>query len=74
MAETRNVMRGSKPRQLPKANRTYAEDRTCAHQGCQTRISVYNKGNHCWAHAPLKFPLTRGERRKNKPKDKQEAA
>ncbi len=74
MAETRSVMRGQRPRELPRANRTYAGDRVCSHEGCATRISVYNKGSHCWAHAPLRFPLTRGERRKNRPKDKERAA
>lgn len=58
------VMRGARPRELPRPNRTYASGRVCAHAGCETRISVYNKAEHCWAHAPLKFPLTRGERRR----------
>ena len=59
-----SYIRGSRPRQLPRPSRTYGDDRVCAHEGCATRISKYNKAKHCWAHAPLKYPLTRGERRK----------
>lgn len=58
------VVRGARPRELPRPNRTYGAGRVCAHPGCETRISMYNKADHCWAHAPLKFPLTRGERRR----------
>jgi hypothetical protein len=25
---------------------------------------MYNKSSYCWAHSPVKYPLTRGERRK----------
>lgn len=57
-------MKGSRPRELPRPNRTYASGRVCDHEGCETRISVYNKARHCWAHAPLRFPLVRGERRR----------
>ena len=55
---------GSRPRQLPRPNRTYQSGRVCSHDGCETRISIYNKATTCWAHRPLTFPLTRGERRK----------
>jgi hypothetical protein len=58
------VIRGARPRELPKPNRTYTEGRVCAHEGCQTRISIYNRSEFCWAHRPLTFPLTRGERRR----------
>jgi hypothetical protein len=58
------VVRGSRPRELPRPNRTYAQGRVCAHEGCETRISIYNKSAYCWAHAPLRFPLVRGERKR----------
>jgi hypothetical protein len=58
------VVRGSRPRELPRPNRTYAQGRVCAHEGCDTRISIYNKSPYCWAHAPLRFPLVRGERKR----------
>jgi hypothetical protein len=58
------VVRGSRPRELPRPNRTYGHGRVCAHEGCDTRISIYNKSSYCWAHAPLKYPLVRGERKR----------
>jgi hypothetical protein len=58
------VVRGSRPRELPRPNRTYGQGRVCSHEGCDTRISIYNKSSYCWAHAPLKYPLVRGERKR----------
>lgn len=58
------VLRGSKPVQLPRPSRTYAPDRVCAADGCDTRLSVYNRASHCWLHTPTKFPVARGERRR----------
>ncbi len=57
-------IRGSRPRQLPRPSRTYGSDRVCDQEGCEPRISTYNKSKYCWSHAPVKYPLTRGERRK----------
>jgi hypothetical protein len=58
------AIKGSRPRELPRPNRTYATDRVCAHEGCETRVSMYNKSAHCWSHTPMRFPLVRGERKK----------
>lgn len=60
-------LRGSRPRELPRPNRTYGEGRVCEQPGCRTRISRYNKSAYCWAHAPVRYPLVRGERRRRKP-------
>jgi hypothetical protein len=57
-------IRGSRPRELPRPSRTYGAGRVCGHRGCETTISMYNKSSYCWAHSPVKYPLTRGERRK----------
>jgi hypothetical protein len=61
------ALRGSRPRELPRPNRTYGAGRVCAHEGCDTRLSQYNKATHCWAHAPVTYPLVRGERKRRKP-------
>lgn len=61
------ALRGSRPRELPPPNRTYGAGRVCAHEGCDTRLSQYNKATHCWAHAPVTYPLVRGERKRRKP-------
>jgi hypothetical protein len=58
------VIRGARPRELPRPNRTYGEGRVCAHEGCDTRLSVYNRAKYCWAHAPVRFPVVRGARRR----------
>ena len=46
MAE-QTVMRGAKVRQLPRPNRSYAKDRVCAAEGCDTRLSMYNRWDLC---------------------------
>ena len=36
--------------------------RTCAEEGCGTRLSVYNSAERCWQHADVVFPNFRGRR------------
>ena len=31
----------------------FQEGRGCEEPGCATILSVYNDGNHCWAHRPM---------------------
>jgi len=33
-----------------RAAKVYEENRQCAHPGCITVISRYNKHEHCWRH------------------------
>jgi hypothetical protein len=40
---------------------TYPENRVCHREGCQVRLSRYNKSNYCFQHAPARFPRLRGE-------------
>ena len=58
MAE--NVLRGRRIMGSSRAPKTYAEHRTCAQKDCDTRLSRYNRRDHCFAHAPTKFPRLRG--------------
>lgn len=58
------VIRGARPRELPPPNRTYDEGRVCAHESCDTRLSIYNKAKYCWAHKPVSYPVVRGERKR----------
>ena len=33
--------------------------RTCAAEGCQTRLSAYNRDTRCWQHEPVhRYTLT----------------
>ncbi|MGI8708483.1 MAG: hypothetical protein ACR2LG_09825 [Actinomycetota bacterium] len=53
-------MAGSRPQQLPRASKRSEKGRVCAHEGCPTVISQYNKREKCWAHAEMKIPRLRG--------------
>jgi hypothetical protein len=37
--------------------RTFAKDRFCAHRGCETKLSIYNSGTLCAAHAAFRAVL-----------------
>lgn len=56
------AVRGSQPKGLPRASQTFPKDRTCAHEGCETRLSTYNRRDKCWAHAEMKVPRLRGRK------------
>ncbi len=34
--------------------------RICLQPGCVTRLSMYNRGKACHAHAPTRYPRVRG--------------
>ncbi len=53
---------GSRPQGLPRASRRYPSGRVCSHPGCETRLSVYNRRERCWAHAEMKIPRLRGRK------------
>ena len=61
MADT--AYRGARIRELPRANRTFGAGRVCAAQGCQTKLSIYNKWEFCWQHEPVHTDISRGKRR-----------
>lgn len=70
-----DVLKGSRVAEIPRASRTYAEGRVCDAEGCDTRLSVYNRSRHCWQHTEAKYPVVRGDRKKkNKTKNKRVAA
>jgi hypothetical protein len=58
--------RGARIRELPRANRTYEAGRTCAAEGCQTTLSIYNRWEFCWQHEPVHTYISRGKRRSRK--------
>ena len=58
MAE--NVMKGRRILGSSRAPKTFSSERTCADDGCDTILSRYNRREHCFAHAPTKFPRLRG--------------
>jgi hypothetical protein len=64
MADER--MRGQSVRSLPRANKQYRADRTCAAPACSTKLSIYNKWDYCWQHEPVHTYIARGKRRSRK--------
>jgi hypothetical protein len=58
--------RGGRVRELPRANRTYGEGRVCATPGCSTKLSKYNRFDHCWQHEPVHEYVSRGKRKSRK--------
>ena len=58
--------RGQSVRTLPRANKRYQADRTCATPGCRTKLSIYNKWDYCWQHEPVHTYVARGKRRSRK--------
>jgi hypothetical protein len=58
--------RGQSVRSLPRANKRYQADRTCAAPGCRTKLSIYNKWEYCWQHEPVHTYIARGKRRSRK--------
>ena len=43
-------------------SRTFARDRVCAHEECETRLSIYNEGDYCYLHEPQVAPRLRGRK------------
>ena len=58
MAE--NVHKGKKILATSRAPKTYSSARKCLKKGCDTSLSRYNRREHCYAHAPTRFPRLRG--------------
>ena len=57
-----DVYRGERVHKLPKPNRTYDGGRVCAAEGCETKLSIYNKWEFCWQHEPVHTFISRGKR------------
>jgi len=55
-----DILRGNHVKGQARPPKAVDEDRVCAREGCSTRLSRYNKRDHCYAHAPTKFPRLRG--------------
>jgi hypothetical protein len=55
-------IQGHRPQALPRRSRRYPGGRVCAHPGCETRLSTYNRRDRCWVHAEMKVPRLRGRK------------
>jgi hypothetical protein len=43
-------------------SRSFGKNRVCKEAGCETRLSIYNKGKFCYQHEPMAVPRTRGRK------------
>jgi hypothetical protein len=57
------TLRGASVQSLPRRNRVWTKDRRCAHEGCITKISIYNRSDFCWMHEPVRYYIARGRKR-----------
>ena len=62
MARTSDVIGGSSIDGVGRPSKAYAAGRVCREPGCETKLSIYNKGKYCYVHEPLTVPRTRGRK------------
>jgi hypothetical protein len=55
-----DTLRGNRIKGKLRAPKAHEGERVCIQNDCTTRLSRYNKRDHCYAHAPTKFPRLRG--------------
>jgi len=55
------TMRATTAGRARRRPKTYGDDRVCGGDACETRLSRYNRSDHCFQHAPARFPRMRGE-------------
>ena len=51
---------------MPRPTKKYTTGRVCGQQGCETKLSVYNKWQFCWQHEPVHSYVPRGKRKSRK--------
>lgn len=61
MRDTETI-KGRVVRRTGRKPKTVEGDRTCAAPGCDTRLTRYNRGDHCYAHTGVRHPRVRGRR------------
>ena len=45
-----------------RAAKAFKAGRSCREPGCNTLLSIYNKGKYCYQHEPMATPRTRGRK------------
>lgn len=56
----KDMLRGYQIKGRLRPPRATDEHRVCAAKACDTVLSRYNRRDHCYAHAPTRFPRLRG--------------
>lgn len=57
MSET---MKATAIKGVARPSKDFGEGRVCVEKDCDTKLSRYNRRDHCYAHAPVKYPRVRG--------------
>jgi hypothetical protein len=56
-----STLRASAVGRTRRQPKTYGSDRVCVKKTCAVKLSRYNRADHCFNHAPARFPRLRGE-------------
>ena len=56
-----STLRASTVGRARRRPKTFGEGRVCSSDGCTVQLSRYNRSDHCFSHAPARFPRLRGE-------------
>ena len=54
------TLKGQQMRGGIRPSRAYEQGRVCEQRECATKLSIYNRREHCHVHAPVRFPRVRG--------------
>jgi len=55
-----DTLKGAAIKGVTRPSKDFGEGRVCAEKRCVTKLSRYNRRDHCYAHAPVKYPRVRG--------------
>lgn len=55
-----DIMKGASIKGVTRPSREFGGGRVCSEKSCDTKLSRYNRREHCFAHAPVKYPRVRG--------------
>ncbi len=56
-----DTLKGEAIRGATRPSKDFGPGRVCATKGCSTKLSRYNRREHCYTHAPVKYPRVRGK-------------
>jgi hypothetical protein len=55
-----DIMKGASIKGVTRPSKEFGGGRVCSDRECETKLSRYNRREHCFAHAPVKYPRVRG--------------
>ena len=55
-----DIVKGASIKGVNRPSKDFGSGRICKQGDCDTKLSRYNRRDHCHAHAPVKYPRVRG--------------